>query len=609
MTLKVLTLALAPWLLAGFPRQADDGRLLVARRLAATAQLAAQEYRLGVQDGRIIAPAEFHEATLFLTEARRTAGLLPQEIGAPAITEVDALLRLVGGRADPDTIEARVLRLNAALARRLGAPLEDIPAQAPGLARGAQIYQSQCAGCHGTLGRGDGPASAGLNPPPANLTDATALRDRSPLDFYHRVSLGVVGTAMPAFEATLSADDRWAAAVYASILRLPAPRGEVPPAFRAFATTARMTDAQVLDALAPGNNPATGEAQAWVAAVRSYQASSGGAADAGPVFARVRIQLDSAMGLASQGLYPAASGAAFDAYMTFERVERSVRARNAGLAGDLEASFAAFRTRASGGATAAELDAIQATLLARLENAERAIADRLSGFNLFVQSLVIMLREGLEAILLIGALMTFLMKTGAGHRKRDLNIGIVAAIAGSIVTAVVLETVLEIAPGKREALEGITMMLATGMLFYVSYWLLSKMEVAKWNRFVRGKVQDAVSNESALALASVAFLAVYREGFETVLFYKALVLAGGVGATFLPVSAGIVLGALLLVAVYVAINRFGVRIPLKPFFGLTSGFLYYMAFVFAGKGIAELQEGGIVPTTILPWGPRLPGLG
>lgn len=609
MPLKVLTLGITSLLLAGSPRQGDDGRLLVARRLAATAQLAAQEYRLGVQGGKIISPAEFQESKLFLTEARRTAGLLPLEIGGPAAVEVDALLRLIGAAADPDTIEARVLRLNAALAQRLGASLEDIPAQFPQLARGAQIYQSQCAGCHGTLGRGDGPASVGLNPPPANLTDPAALRDRSPLDFYRRISIGVAGTAMPAFEATLPAADSWAAAVYASILRLPAPRGDVPPALRAFATTARMTDAQVLDALAPGNDPATGEAQAWVAAVRSYQASSGVAAEAGPVFTRVRSQLDSAMGLAHQGLYPAASGAAFDAYMTFERVERSVRARNPGLAGDLEASFAAFRTRAGGGATAAELDAIQATLFAQLENAERAIADRLSGFNLFVQSLVIMLREGLEAILLIGALMTFLMKTGASHRKRDLNIGIVAAIAASIVTAVVLETVLQIAPGRREALEGITMMTAAGVLFYVSYWLLSKMEVAKWNRFVRGKVQDAVSNESALALASVAFLAVYREGFETVLFYKALLLAGGVGATFLPVLAGIVLGALLLVAVYIAINRFGVRIPLKPFFGLTSGFLYYMAFVFAGKGIAELQEGGMVPTTILTWGPRVPALG
>ena len=233
----------------------------------------------------------------------------------------------------------------------------------------------------------------------------------------------------------------------------------------------------------------------------------------------------------------------------------------------------------------------------------------MSPFNLFLQSFVILVREGLEAILVLGALMAFLVKTGAAHRKRDLHIGVGAAIGASLLTAFALETVFRLSPARREALEGLTMVLAAGVLFYVSYWLLSKMEVAKWNRFVRGKVQDAVTSGSALALASAAFLAVYREGFETVLFYKALFVAGGSGGSTAAVIAGIVLGAVVMVIVYLAINRFGVRLPLKPFFGVTSVFLYYMAFVFAGKGIAELQEGNLLPTTIVSWAPRIPALG
>jgi high-affinity iron transporter len=150
---------------------------------------------------------------------------------------------------------------------------------------------------------------------------------------------------------------------------------------------------------------------------------------------------------------------------------------------------------------------------------------------------------------------------------------------------------------------------ATGVLFYVSYWLLSKMEVAKWNHFVKSKVQDALTSGSGLALASAAFLAVYREGFETVLFYKALFVSGGSGAASMPIIAGIVLGSLVMVAIYFGINRFGLRLPLKPFFGVTSAFLYYMAFVFGGKGVAELQEGGFLPTTIIPGAPRVPALG
>jgi high-affinity iron transporter len=134
------------------------------------------------------------------------------------------------------------------------------------------------------------------------------------------------------------------------------------------------------------------------------------------------------------------------------------------------------------------------------------------------------------------------------------------------------------------------------------------MEVVKWNQFVKSKVQDALTGGSTLALVSAAFLAVYREGFETVLFYKALfVSATAAGA--MPVVAGMLVGLLALAVVYYAIDRFGVRLPLKPFFAVTSAFLYYMAFVFAGKGVAELQEGGTIGTTVASWAPRIPALG
>jgi high-affinity iron transporter len=576
----------------------------VARRVAATAQLAAQEYRAGVVDGRVVAKAEVEEATLFLQEARRSAALLPAEAGRPATADIDAMLHLVGATARPDSLDARVRSLGDGLTRRLGITLDELPAVTPSLSRGAEVYQANCAGCHGTIGRGDGPLAAGLTPPPANLADGPALRDASPLDYFRRISIGTVGTAMPAFEGRLPAEDRWAAALYATVLRLPAPRGDVPPALRAFPASGRMSDQEVLAALgvADASEPA---ARGRLAAVRTFQADHTEAATA-QVFGQVRRQLDSAFALARAG-DPTASARAFDAYMTFEQVERGVRAKSPALASELETAFASLRTRAAGGATPAELTALRRQLNAGLENAERVLGDRDSPVNLFVQSFIILLREGLEAILIVGALMTFLSKMGAGHRKRDIHIGVGAAVGASLVTAVVLETIFVLSPAHREALEGGTMVLATAVLFYVSYWLLSKMEVVKWNHFVKSKVQDALDSGSALALASAAFLAVYREGFETVLFYKALFVAGAGGT--MPVLAGIVAGSVVLVGVYIAINRFGVRLPLKPFFAITSAFLYYMAFVFAGKGIAELQEGDLIGTTILSWAPRVPALG
>ena len=577
----------------------------LVRRLAATAQLAAQEYRVGIVGGRVVAQAEVDEARLFLQESRRSAQALPAELSRGVLAEIDSVIGLVQHIAPPDSIDARVRRLTSTLSSRSGVSLEDLPAQTPSLARGAEVYQANCASCHGTLGQGDGPAARGLEPKPTNLAHGAGLMDRSPLDYYRRVTIGVVGTAMPSFELRLPAQDRWAAALYATLLRLPSPSGNIPPALQSFPVTGRMSDTELLGALQARDTSPLMLAQ--VAAIRSAQPDATESATA-HVFGQVRNQLESTYVLARKGDSSANTGA-FDAYMTFEQVERGVRAKNPKLAADLEGEFAALRARVAGGGNGAELDSIRQQLALGLEKAERSLGESLSPANLFFESFVIMLREGLEAILIVGALMTFLVKMGASHRKRDINLGVAAAIGASLVTAFAVETIFHLTPAKQEVLEGVTMIVATVVLFYVSYWLLSKMEVVKWNHFVKSKVNDALTSGSSLALASAAFLAVYREGFETVLFYKALFLTGGHGNSSMPIVAGILLGAAILGGIYIAISRFGVRLPLKPFFGVTGAFLYYMAFVFAGKGVAELQGGGVLPTTIVSWAPRMPGLG
>ena len=155
-----------------------------------------------------------------------------------------------------------------------------------------------------------------------------------------------------------------------------------------------------------------------------------------------------------------------------------MRAKNPGLAADLETAFASLRTRAAGGATPAELDALRRRLEAGLENAERALGDQPSAVNLFIQSFIIMLREGLEAILIVGALMTFLVEDGrvppqAGHphRRRRRDRGQPAHRGGA------RDDLRHLSPAHREALEGATMVVATVVLFYVSYWLCPRW---KW---------------------------------------------------------------------------------------------------------------------------------
>lgn len=151
------------------------------------------------------------------------------------------------------------------------------------------------------------------------------------------------------------------------------------------------------------------------------------------------------------------------------------------------------------------------------------------------------------------------------------------------------------------------MLVAVAVLFSVSYWLISKVEAAKWQAFIRDKVTNALNRGGGAALAFVAFLAVYREGAETALFYQALF---GEGAKLLvPILLGIVVGAVILAIIFTLFYRYGVRIPLRPFFAVTSVLLYYMAFVFMGKGIRELQEVNAFPMTVVRGFPHIDGMG
>jgi len=438
-----------------------------------------------------------------------------------------------------------VTRVADALIARIGVA-EPLPSRPPSVARGAAVYRERCASCHGESGRGDGPKAKNLQgPPPADLADPAVMGGTSLLEIYRKIAIGVPGTAMPEFAEDVSEEDRWAVAAYVATLQY------------------------------------------------------GGSATAA-AFADVRRQIDSAIAARSEQI-------AFGAYLTFEQVETEVRARNAGLASELEAAFDALRTRVRR-ADAQELTTIRRRLLAGLERAERVVADRPSAMSLFVSSFFLLVREGFEAILIVAALMTFLAKAGAAERRRDVARGAWAAVLASLVTWALVELLFQVTPGQRGAIEGFTMLLAAAVLFYVSYWLLSKIEAAKWTAFVREKMESALSSGSGLALSAVAFLAVYREGFETILFYKALFSSGGSAGT-VPVVGGMAAGAVGLVAVYVVINQLGMRVAMKPFFAVTGVMLYYMAFVFAGKGVAELQEGGLVRLTVVEGVPRIPALG
>ncbi len=213
-----------------------------------------------------------------------------------------------------------------------------------------------------------------------------------------------------------------------------------------------------------------------------------------------------------------------------------------------------------------------------------------------LNSFAIIFREGLEAVLLVGAILAYLKASEADPKhRRQVLYGVGVGIAASFGTWMVARTLVPIGGAQRELIEGITALLAVGVLVYVSHWLFHKTYVHDWMAYLKRKVGGAVSAGSAFAMATLAFAAVYREGFETVLFYQALGNEAGSAA----VLAGFVPGAIAIVAVAWAIVRLGLRLPMKAVFALTNTILLYLAFVFLGKGIYNLQEAGVFSPTPL----------
>jgi high-affinity iron transporter len=621
-----------------------------AKRVADIVGVALAEYEKGIDSsGRLVSQLEYDEAVAFLVNARTAAQRLSGTGGDSARVALDSISAGVARRSPPRTLDPwRDMFLAA-----LGADAAlDMPTTAVDLAAGHRLYAQHCASCHGVRGLGDGPAGKGLNPPPPALGSAEVMRDVPPSLMYRIVSVGIEGTAMPGFSSTLSPDDRWNIVSYLNGLRvgdsgimatgegvwlqrcaschgvggesngpMSASLSKLPRELASFAWQAERSDAQIAAAIRDGvlgttmpaaRDLSAAELNGLVAWVRSMSlddapgAQTGASSDPDSTIRTVMHHLRSAMASAQGNRKEEADDHAFDAYIAFEPLETPARARSPGTVAALERHFADFRGAVAGRdfrSAERSMNAIEAGL----PGVKALIGPPASGWGAFLQSLLIILREGLEAILVIGAVVAFLIKTGHRERLRSIWIGVLLALGASAATAVVLATVLRALPATREVIEGATMLIAVAVLFSVSYWLISRVEAAKWQKFIREKVDAALQHGGGTALSVVAFLAVYREGAETALFYQALLNEGT--NVMLPIIAGIVVGGAALAVIFTLFWKYGIRIPLRPFFAVTSVLLYYMAFVFMGKGIRELQEGGVVGITVLPGWPHVDAMG
>jgi high-affinity iron transporter len=564
----------------------------------------ADDYRGAVADGKIVSASEYAEMREFAQTIRAQLQALP---AVPSSSKLqDAAERLARGIDDQeaaDTVATQAHSLADALL--LAYPIPTAPLAAPDLARGARVYASNCAGCHGAAGHGDGPAAAQLQPRPVDFTDRKRAAERSVLSLYQAVTHGISGTAMPGFPQ-LSTADRWAVAFHAGSLAY-APyvsageaRWRQDPALRAGVPD--------LGALVRAREdqwtPLFGADGA--AAALGYLRTHPQALAAGPQgIALARTRLAASIAAYQNGRAEDASRLALSAYLDgIEPLEPALAARNDNLRVQLETHMAQYRaailnhTSAVVAAQAADLnrllDAIQQELQATATTSTTA----------FLGAFTILLREGLEALLIVVAMIAFLRKAHRNDAVRYVHIGWTLALAAGAVTWAVATYVIAVSGAGREVTEGLSSLFAAIVLLGVGIWMHQKSVGGRWQAYLRTKLSAALDRRSMVFLFGLSFISVYREVFETILFYAALWTQGQKTA----IGAGLLAGTMALVVVAWILLRTSRRLPVGAFFAASSLLIAVLALILTGKGMQALQEAGWLATTFVAF-PRIDWLG
>ena len=568
----------------------------------------AVDYGAAVADGVVTDPVEYREQVEFArTAAAMIAALAPRPEQADLLARSQRLQNAIAEKLDGAQVADIAHELAAALL--VAYPVLLAPGAAPDLDRGAQLYAQQCAACHGIGGEGNGPAAVGLTPPPTAFTDAERARQRSVFALYQVVTQGLDDTPMQSY-ASLPTEDRWALAFHVGQFAFPdteASEGQrlwradtslhavIPDLKTLTGTTPAVLAAQV------GARPA----DALMAFLRRHpeqviRPSSG-------QLTAAREHLAESLAAYQAGDARQAGKLALSAYLDgFEPIEPALGARDSQLLQQIETAMGEYRAAISSSEDAGTLARRVQLLDGLLDEAEAALAPGTSSqLSTFLGAATILLREGLEALLIVVAMIAFLRKAGRVEAMPYVHAGWAGALLAGVLTWIVATWFIGISGASRELTEGIGSVFAALVLLSVGIWMHGKAQADQWQRYIREKLSGALSGRSAWLLFGLAFLVVYREAFETILFFVALWAQGNGAAMLLGASSACV----VLAAVALAMLRYSRRLPIDRFFGYSAWLMAFLAVVLAGKGVAALQEAGIVDLSLLSFIPRLEIIG
>lgn len=635
-------LAVVAWLTSSSAGAAPDEASV--RRLVMVIEYIAGDYGAAVQNGQVVSADEYKEMHDFAASAEREFAKIETELPVASRQEVTSnlgtLKTLITSKADQSAVRAVVKTIKERVIA--SATFATSPAQAPDRDVALKVYGQLCASCHGENGLGDGPASKGMEPPPRNFHETDVLVVSSPFKFYNTLELGVEGTQMASFKDAVPEADRWSLAFLLMAWRfggVAAPGADLPsdlkarlePAGLSLERLAKSSDQDLTQWLQSAAQMTGTEAENTLALLRTTApfaptvrvhsavdtAATPGAPAGTALTETQRFELIATNFKAARERFAAGDGQAaeallLDTYLTgFEGLEKPLGVAHKALVGKVEDAFIGSRQAARDGDRAAfdermaRLEGLIADAKSKLGTGQAGLAG--AGAGEFVSGAVIILREGFEAFLIIAALLALLTNAGAATLKKWVHVGWLSAIVAGFASYYAFTWVFKLSGAGREVVEAVSTGLAAVVLFYVSFWLLNQRERGKWDKFIKASAKSSATAQKGVGtLFFIAFIAVYREAAETVLFYQALS-AGA--ASQVAVWSGFAAGAAALFLVCYAILKLGVRLPLKQFFLITSSLMIAISIVLAGKAVHELVEAGIVDPTEIAHFPRIDVLG
>ncbi|MDU8362302.1 cytochrome c/FTR1 family iron permease [Pseudomonas syringae group sp. J309-1] len=545
------------------------------------------DYPSTVAESKVVAEDEYQKQVEALGVLKGLVAALPARAERAELEKgVSSLSEAVAKKQDGALITRQARQLGARLA--VAYEVSQAPVITPDPTRGAPLYAQHCSVCHGDAGAGDGPAGIGLEPPPSNLRDSARLDRLSLYDLYNAVGLGIAGTDMPAFADQLDERQRWDIATY--IASFSAQPVAIPFKNYNLADLARQTPAEVSAA----------EGEQAVATFRAQRAQPP-QVQRGPaqLLDYTSETLDKSLAAYRAGSHEQAYDLSVAAYLEgFELVESSLDNVDANVRKDTEKALMAYRQSLQDGLpleqAAQKLDFAKAKLK---ESAGLLGSDGLSTSLSYISGLLILLREGLEAILVLAAILAFLRNTGQESAVRSVNIGWALALLAGLGTWALAAYVIDVSGAQRELLEGATALFASVMVLWLGVWMHDRRHAAAWQDYIKSSL---VGGGGRFGFAILAFFSVYRELFEVILFYETLWLQAG-PAGHNAVLAGGATALVLLIGLAWIILRGSAKLPLTLFFGINAALLCALSVVFAGHGVKALQEAGIFGTRPVPF--------